>query len=459
MAAKLVFLGGTETVTGSKFLLESDTGTQVLVDCGLFQGYKWLRERNWETLPVDVKALSAVVLTHAHLDHSGYLPVLYKRGYRGPIYCHPATRDLCSILLADSAHLQEEDAGYFRKHKLGKHSHPEPLYDQATAEACMDLFRPVEFQEEFDVDGISLHLQPAGHILGAASVIAKMNGKRIGFSGDVGRADDIFMPPPQPLPELDMLMLESTYGDRLHDERDPFEQLAKIVNDTAKRGGVLLLPSFAVGRAQALQYMLAVLLDRGQIPKLPVYLDSPMAISVSEIYRRYEHLHKLNEKHYAQIDSLVTFTREVADSKAIVDIRYPHIIIAGSGMATGGRILHHFKRHLGNPNNTVVFPGYQAGGTRGQKMCSGAKTVKIHGEWFPVHAQVEMMHGLSGHADYQQIGDWLQASQVDKKTSINLIHGDPAALEAQRDYLRGQFDYRAQVACYRQVLHLDAQAE
>ncbi len=456
MAAKLIFLGGTETVTGSKFLLESDGGAQILIDCGLFQGYKWLRERNWQPLAFDIKSIKAVVLTHAHLDHSGYLPVLYKRGYRGPVYCHPATRDLCAILLADSGHLQEEDARYYARHKLGRHAQPEPLYDRATAEACMELFRPVEFFQHFEIDGAKVFLQPAGHILGAASVIAQVNGKDIGFSGDVGRPDDTYMPPPHPLPRLDRLLLESTYGDRLHPQHDPLEQLARIVNTTAQRGGVLLMPSFAVGRAQALQFMLATLRARGSIPRLPVYLDSPMAISVSEIYRRYEKLHLLTEADYEQIAELVTCTREVSESKALADIRYPHIIIAGSGMATGGRILHHFKQHLGNPNNTVIFPGYQAGGTRGDKMHSGAKAVKIHGQWYPVEAQIETMQGLSGHADYQQIGDWLAASEIDRNTAIHLVHGDPAALEAQRDYLRRQFDYQVEVACYRQVLHLTA---
>jgi len=454
MAAKLVFLGGTETVTGSKFLLESNAGAQVLVDCGLFQGYKWLRERNRQPVPVDVNTLKAVVLTHAHLDHSGYLPVLYKQGYRGPVFCHPATRDLCAILLADSGHLQEEDARYYSRHRTSKHEKPEPLYDRATAEACMELFRPVEFFERFTLDGMDLFLQPAGHILGAASVIARVDGKDIGFSGDVGRDDDLFMPPPHALPQLDHLLLESTYGDRLHVQGDPLEQLARIVNTTAQRGGVLLMPSFAVGRAQALQFMLATLRSQNRIPRLPVYLDSPMAISVSEIYRRYESLHLLTAADYEQIAEIVTCTREVSESKALAEIRYPHIIIAGSGMATGGRILHHFKQHLGNPNNTVIFPGYQAGGTRGDKLHSGAKAVKIHGQWYPVEAQIETMHGLSGHADYRQIGDWLAASQVDGDTAIHLVHGDATALDTQRDYLRRQYDYQVEVASYRQVLHL-----
>lgn len=453
MATKLVFLGGTETVTGSKFLLETNSGVQILVDCGLFQGYKWLRERNRQTIPVDVKSLNAVVLTHAHLDHSGYLPVLYKHGYRGPVFCHPATRDLCAILLADSGHLQEEDTRYYARHKLSKHAQPEPLYDRATAEACLALFKPVEFFERFDINGAELFLQPAGHILGAASVIARVDGKDIGFSGDVGRPDDLFMPPPHPLPPLDHLLLESTYGDRLHPQIEPLDQLATIVNNTAQSGGVLLMPSFAVGRAQALQYMLAKLQNQGRIPRLPIFLDSPMAISVTEIYSRYDSLHLLSAADYEQIEGLVTCIRSVSESQALADIRYPHIIIAGSGMATGGRILHHFKQHLSNPKNTVIFPGYQAGGTRGDKMQTGAKAVKIHGRWFTVGAKIESMHGLSGHADYKQIAEWLNRSSVTPKTSIHLVHGEAVALDAQRDYLRRQYEYQVEVASYRQVLH------
>ncbi len=454
MKSKLVFLGGTETVTGSKYLLESNAGTQVLIDCGLFQGYKWLRERNWQPLPVDLASLDAVVLTHAHLDHSGYLPVLYKRGYRGPVYCHPATRELCGILLADSGHLQEEDARYYAKHKLSKHAQPEPLYDRETAQACMELFRPVEFEQPFEVGGIQFRLQPAGHILGAASVISECDGTRIGFSGDVGRPDDIFMPPPKPLPELDLLLLESTYGDRRHEAASPFEQLAQVVRDTAKRGGVLLMPSFAVGRAQMLQYMLSEMMFRGDIPKLPIYLDSPMAIDVSEIYERYADLHRLQPEQYRRISELVTCTRSVDESKELAGINYPHIIIAGSGMATGGRILHHLKRYVSDPRHTVLFPGYQAGGTRGDKMRGGAPSVKIHGEWLPVRARIETLQGLSGHADYTQIGQWLADSKLGKHTAIKLVHGDPVALEAQRDYLRQHYGYAAEVACYRQVLHL-----
>lgn len=289
---KITFLGGTETVTGSKYLVETKT-TRVLVDCGLYQGYKWLRKRNWQPLPLDINKLDAVLLTHAHLDHSGYIPVLYKQGFRGPVFTHHATKDLCAILLADSGHIQEEDAKFYAKHKLSKHENPLPLYDRATVEKSMELFESVEFGECFSIGDIEARLQSAGHILGAASIIIEAEGKRVGFSGDVGRPDDIFMQAPKPLPEVDLLLLESTYGNRLHDKIDVFEQLANVVNEMAKKGGVLLIPSFAVSRAQTLQHMLATLIEQDRIPRMPVYLDSPMAIDVSKIYCRYADEHRL----------------------------------------------------------------------------------------------------------------------------------------------------------------------
>jgi len=448
---KITFLGGTETVTGSKYLLESGA-SRILVDCGLFQGYKWLRERNWQPLPLDINTLDAVVLTHAHLDHSGYIPALYQQGYRGPVFTHHASAALCGILLPDSGHIQEEDARYYARHKLGKHKTPLPLYDRATAERCLELFEPVEFGETFSVGDITLHLQGAGHILGAGSLVVEAEGKRVGFSGDVGRPNDVLMKPPDPLPELDLLLLESTYGNRRHEDSDPLEQLAKIVTETAGNGGILLIPSFAVGRAQALQYLLARLKQEERIPDLPVYLDSPMAISVSDIYCRYSSQHRLNSDQCHRTCEVATYTRSVEDSMALAGQRFPHIIIAGSGMATGGRILHHLKRLLRDHHTCVLFTGYQAGGTRGAKMLSGVESVKIHGEWIPNKARMEVIHGLSGHADYMEIQQWLGKSQLAKDTAIQLVHGDPEALEAMRDHLRRTTQYQVEIASYRRIL-------
>ncbi|MHC9510517.1 MBL fold metallo-hydrolase RNA specificity domain-containing protein [Kangiella sp. M94] len=450
---KITFLGGTETVTGSKFLVETTT-SRVLVDCGLFQGYKWLRERNWQEPLFDIKSLDAVILTHAHLDHSGYIPALYKQGYRGPVYTHHATKDLCAILLADSGHIQEEDAKYYSKHKLGKHAHPQPLYDRATAEESMTLFQSLEFGEIIVVGDLSFHLQSAGHILGAGSVILEAEGKRIGFSGDVGRPDDILTLPPKPLPDLDLLLLESTYGNRRHDTENPYKQLAKIVNEAAQRGGAVLIPSFAVGRAQTLQHMLTTLMKSGDIPKLPIYLDSPMAINVSDIYCHYSKLHRLTDEECHRMCQTTTYTRSVEDSKALAQQHYPHVIIAGSGMASGGRILHHFKRLLGDSKTTVLFSGYQAGGTRGAKMLDGAETVKIHGKWIPIKAKVEVLHHLSGHGDYVEIEQWLKSSALKKQLSIQLIHGDPEALESMRNYLQSETHFEVGVASYHRTLHV-----
>ncbi|MBD2859613.1 MBL fold metallo-hydrolase [Spongiibacter sp. KMU-158] len=450
--AKLIFLGGTETVTGSKYLLETDT-TRVLIDCGLYQGYKWLRERNWQTLPLDMDSLDAVILTHAHLDHSGYVPVLYKRGYRGPVYCHPATKALCQVLLTDSGHIQEEDARFYARHKIGKHQNPEPLYDRHTAEKSLSLFKTVEFEQRWSVGDIHFRLQAAGHILGASSVIAEVDGKTIGFSGDVGRLNDEINLAPKALPKLDHLLLESTYGNRRHHQGDSHEQLEEIVTRVAKSGGVLLIPAFAVGRTQTIQLLLRDLMDQGRIPNLPVYLDSPMAIDVSEIYCRFTDNHRLDQNQCQRMNGVATQTREVDESKALSEIQFPHIIIAGSGMATGGRILHHFKRLLGKPNTVVLFTGYQAGGTRGAKMQQGVDAVKIHGEWYRLKASVEVLHGLSGHADYEEIGQWLDQSEVDKNTQIHLVHGEAEALEAQREYLCKK-DYCVSVAGYRDVLHI-----
>ncbi|NVK41200.1 MAG: MBL fold metallo-hydrolase [Oceanospirillaceae bacterium] len=451
---KITFLGGAETVTGSKFLVASGD-TRVLIDCGLFQGYKWLRERNWETPSLDIDRLDAIVLTHAHLDHSGYLPVMYRKGYRGPVYCHDGTVALCGVLLPDSGHLQEEDARYYTRHRIGRHAHPEPLYDRACAEQCLSLLRAVPFDQPFRVGSLQLQLQRAGHILGAGSVIVEGEGKRVGFSGDVGRPDDIFMRPPDPLPPLDLLMLESTYGDRRHDPTDPFDQLAEVVNETARRGGVLLIPSFAVGRAQVLQHMLAKLIDDGRIPKLPIFLDSPMAIDVTEIYWQFHAEHRLSRDECQRLGRRVQQVKSVEASQALADQAFPHIIIAGSGMVTGGRILHHLKRLLPEPKTSVLLCGYQAGGTRGAKLEQGAEVVRIHGEWIPNRANIRMIEGLSGHADYVQMGAWLARSQLQPSTQIKLVHGEPEALEGMRDYLRQTTPFDVSVAGYRHILTLD----
>ncbi|RUO62181.1 MBL fold metallo-hydrolase RNA specificity domain-containing protein [Pseudidiomarina insulisalsae] len=449
---RLTFLGASETVTGSKYLLETET-TRVLIDCGLFQGYKWLRERNWQPLPLGINEVDAVVLTHAHLDHSGFLPVLYEHGFRGRVYTHHATVGLCQILWPDSGRIQEEDAKFYKKHRLSKHAEPRPLYDEATANAALKLLHGINYDAPFSVGDIQFQLQPAGHILGAASVVAEHQGTRIAFSGDVGRPNDIMMKPPRPLPEVDYVLLESTYGDRRHDDGDPWQQLAEVVNETAAAGGVLMIPSFAVGRAQLLQHMLVTLMAEKRIPRLPIFLDSPMGIQVSELYAEQHDYHRLTQQQCDAAEQQVIYSRSVEDSKAIAKQGAPHIIIAGSGMATGGRILHHFKHWLGDHRSSVLFSGHQAGGTRGAKMLQGNERIKVHGEWLPVKARIRQLDGLSAHADYAQLGDWLKQSALPQQVKIYLVHGEPDALEAMSDYLKQTSSYDVHIAAYREVLH------
>ncbi|MCL5050016.1 MAG: MBL fold metallo-hydrolase [Firmicutes bacterium] len=451
---RIVFLGGTETVTGSKYLVETDS-TRILVDCGLFQGYKWLRRRNWQPLPLSIDKVDAVILTHAHLDHSGFLPVLYKHGFRGPVYAHEATADLCKVLWPDSGKIQEEDAKYLGKYGLSKHEAPEPLYTAEQGEKATKLFRTVDFRQSFKVGDIHIELHPVGHILGAAAVILHSNGKRVGFSGDVGRSHDLLMKPPAPLPPVDVLMLESTYGDRRHEENNILEKLADIINDAAKKGGPILIPSFAVGRAQLLQHLIVTLMDDGKIPRIPVFLDSPMAIRVSDIYRRHHEYHRLTAEQCERAEHVVEYTHSVDESKAIASQQGPHIIIAGSGMATGGRILHHFKHWLADHRATVLFSGYQAGGTRGDKMLQGMESIKIHGDWIPVRATIRVLDGLSGHADYVELTEWLKASNIAPGTQIHLVHGEPNALECFRDYLSEKTQFNVDIPDYMSILHID----
>lgn len=455
---RVVFLGGTETVTGSKFLVESGD-TRVLIDCGMFQGYKWLRRRNWQPIPLGIDKVDAVVLTHAHLDHSGYLPVLYNKGFRNKVFAHHATASLCSVLWPDSGKIQEEDARFLGKHKLSKHENPEPLYTAEDGEQALRLLETVDFHERFQVGNLTIELRPVGHILGAASVIVEGDGKRIGFSGDVGRFDDIMMHNPEPLPELDMLMLESTYGNRLHEDTDVFAELAEVVNNTAKAGGVLLIPAFAVGRAQLLQHLLVTLMDEQKIPKLPIFLDSPMAIKVSDIYSRHHRHHRLTKEQCERAESQIKYTSSVDQSKAISEQGSPYIVIAGSGMATGGRILHHFKRWLPDHRATVLFTGYQAGGTRGAKMQQGVEHIRLHGEWLPLKAKVRNLDGLSGHADYAELGRWLAQSELRKNTQIQLIHGEPEALEAMRDYLEQTTGYEVDIPDMMSIVRVGEEPE
>jgi len=453
MGLQLTFLGGVGTVTGSKYLLQAE-GKRFFVDCGLFQGFKQLRLRNWAQLPVDPKSIDAVVLTHAHLDHSGYLPLLVKNGFRGQVYCTPATRDLCAILLPDSGHLQEKDAEFANRHGFSKHRPALPLYTLQDAEASLQRFSPVDFQEDKQLAAsLRFRFVPAGHILGAAIVELTCGDSKVVFSGDLGRPNSAIVADPTPVREADYLLVESTYGDRKHETADPEDMLAEIVNRTAARGGTVLIPSFAVGRSQLLMYHLHRLKLAKRIPQVPIFLDSPMAVEASELFVKHADEEKLSASEARAICSVARFVVSVEESKAIDRDRTPKIIISASGMATGGRVLHHLKLLAPDARNTVLFAGFQAGGTRGEAMTKGAQTVKIHGSYVPVRAEVDNLHMLSAHADADEIMGWLRGfSAPPKKTFVT--HGEPAAADALRHRIEEELGWACFVPEYRDTVQL-----
>lgn len=425
------FLGATSTVTGSKYLVHA-AGKQVLVDCGLFQGFKQLRLRNWGQFPVDPKSIDAVVLTHAHLDHSGYLPLLVKNGYKGPIFCTAATADLCGILLPDSGHLQEEDARYANRRGFSKHRPALPLYTEEDAKRCLSQLRPVEFAQSIKIaPGVDMRLLLAGHILGAAMIEMRCEGRILLFSGDLGRPNDLVMQPPARVEHADFLVIESTYGNRRHDVKDPLDVLADVITRTVARQGVVIIPAFAVGRAQTLLYAIHLLKIARRIPDVPVYLNSPMAVDATNIYHRHRIEHRLTEEQCKSMCTTAKFVNSVEESKALNNKRGPMILISASGMLTGGRVLHHLKAFAPDARNTILLSGFQSGGTRGAALAAGAETVKIHGEQIPIRAEVATLSNLSAHADYVEMLDWLgHFSGPPKQTFIT--HGEPAAADALR---------------------------
>ena len=443
---RLTFLGGVGTVTGSKYLLDLPEGPRILVDCGLFQGFKQLRLRNWAPLPVEPASIDAVVLTHAHLDHSGYLPLLVRSGFKGPILCTPATRDLCGILLPDSGHLQERDAEFANRHGFSKHKPALPLYTAADAVASLAQFKPVEFGQEHRVaSGLMLRFLPAGHILGAAiAELMHKGGPRIVFSGDLGRPGSPTMPDPTPIRRADYLLVESTYGDRRHDPRDVEEMLAEVITRTAARGGTVLIPAFAVGRAQILLYHLHRLKAARRIPDLPVFLDSPMAVDASEITCRHPKAHRLTEQECRRSCKVARYVQSVEESKALDASPFPKVIISASGMATGGRVLHHLKVFAPDRRNTILFSGFQAGGTRGAAMVAGADSVKIHGQYVPVRAEVANLSMLSAHADVEEIMAWLRGFEAPPRLTF-VTHGEPAAADALRHRIEEELGWTCRV--------------
>ncbi len=450
---QLRFLGGTGTVTGSKILVEHD-GRRLLVDCGLFQGLKQLRLRNWSALPIPAGSIDAVVLTHAHIDHSGYLPRLLDMGFRGKVYCTAATHELCRLLLPDSARLQEEEAFYANRRGFSKHAPALPLYTLKSALKVLENFKVRAFGELFEpLPGMEMRYQRAGHILGAASVHLRCGEKTVLFSGDLGRSDDLVMRPPEPPPAADCVIVESTYGNREHGDDDPLAKLADVVSRTAARGGVTVIPAFAVGRAQTLLHAIRILKASHRIPDLPVFLNSPMAADVTSIFTRHAEEHRLSPDACRAMSAGVKIVNNEEESRALNSLRYPGIIVSASGMATGGRVVHHLKAFAPDARNAIVFAGFQAAGTRGASMIGGAKEIKIHGEWIPLRAEVASLDGLSAHADRADLLDWIGAlPRAPRRVYVN--HGEPVAADALRQAIEERHRWACSVPEYLEIANL-----
>ncbi len=465
------FLGAAGTVTGSKHLINTTSdssgkqGLQVLIDCGLFQGPKEWRERNWQDTPVPAHEIDAVILTHAHLDHCGWIPRLVKEGFKGSIYATPPTIDLCSVVLPDSGHIQEEDAAFYNKKKISKHDPALPLYTMEEAEKCMQFFKPVAVGQATQLSPeLSFRFVPAAHILGStmAEITLMTNGqtRRLLFTGDIGRVRDSEIAPgkvvhsgPQEGETADVLVMESTYGNREHPHTDPRPELAKLIRETVQRAGSVIVPAFAVERTQKFLFILKELMESGQIPRVPIYCDSPMAIKAVNIFLKYSGEYTpqaadLIKKYGSPVDwPGVTFAQTSEQSKKINESHFPSIIISSSGMVTGGRILHHLAQRLPDPKNLVLFIGFQAPGTRGFTIKSGAPEVKIFGGFVPIRAQVAALEQFSDHADPPELIEWLRTF-TSKPGVTYLVHGEPSAASQMRDLMRKELGWNVQVAEY-----------
>src|SRR5437016_7610518 len=457
--AKLTFLGAAGCVTGSKYLVEA-AGKRLLVDCGIFQGSQELQDRNRKPLPVDPKTIDYLVLTHAHLDHTGWLPVLVKSGYRGPIFANPATIELTTILLKDSAHLQQEDTLHARIHKDSRHANPEPLYTAEDVDPTLKLIKMMPRSGSFDISPeFRVTSYDAGHILGSSSLELRVTeGSKktvVVFSGDIGRYNQaILKDPATPPSSADVLICESTYGDREHPEGDPAELLAQIVNRVAKRGGSIVIPSFAIGRTQTFMYYLRQLENQQRIPRLPVYIDSPMALSATDLYLKYAQDHDLE---FTRVDDngkgdpldvhQFHLTRTTDESKQINNVKTPCIIVAASGMITGGRVLHHLAQRLPDPRNAVILAGFQAQGTRGRALQEGAKTLRLFGQDVPVAAEIVELGQFSAHSGKSELIRWLTGLPAPPRQTY-LVHGEPSAAQSLQAAIQGKFQWKVDVARY-----------
>lgn len=459
---RIQFLGATETVTGSKFHLTNGTHSW-LVECGLFQGLKELRRRNWTVLPIDIAKLDAVILTHAHIDHSGYLPLLCKTGFKGPVLASEPTVELCKILLPDAGFLQEEDARFAMKKGFSKHARPMPLYTYVDAVQCLSQLMAVPDDEEIELSAnVSMKLLPAGHILGSRFVRIEFGANRfhrshILFAGDIGGYDSLIAVDPSAVRETDYLVLESTYGDRLHHEENVLDRFEKIIRDTMEHNGKIIVPAFAVGRTQEVLFILKKLEDAGRLPDIPIFLNSPLAIDATAIYMHFAHEHTFFNS-AANIDDVFRPKRlemiyDAAGSKELNRLEGPAIIVSSSGMLTGGRILHHLKAYLSDPKSTIVLVGYQAEGTRGRALLDGAKAVKIHGLPIRVAAHIEFIESLSAHADADDLMRWLGGFAKSPRITF-LVHGEKEAAHALKDRIVDQLGWKVEVPKYLQKYEL-----
>jgi metallo-beta-lactamase family protein len=465
--ASLTFWGGVGTVTGSKYLIDSG-GSRVLVDCGLFQGHRELRERNWQDPPFDPAEIDAVLITHAHIDHTGYLPRLVAQGFKGPVYCSRGTADLLKILLPDAARLQEEEADYRNRHNLSRHAPALPLYTEADARATLKRIQPRPNTGEMNdvAKGVKAGFRVAGHILGSSLVLVEVEGagddgkgRRILFSGDLGHYDQPIIRDPEPPPACDYMLVESTYGDRLHDPEDPKVALARIINETAERGGVVLIPAFAIGRTQEMIYLIRELEDEKKIPILPVRVDSPMAAAATQVYsnRKEEQDEDYasilrQQRHPLRTHSMLT-TSSRDESRKLNEERGARIIVSASGMMTGGRVLHHAQRFLPDPNSTIIFVGYQAAGTIGRRILEGEREVSIFKHPVPVRCRVERIGGFSAHADWKEVLRWLEKMPQAPRLSFT-THGEPEAAAAMAQHIRESYGWKVEVPQYGESVEL-----